>query len=188
MALGTLPVALEAVVGLADIAAEEGMAGLAEVDWTTALVGLHPGPIGVAPALFCFLGLGMLLLARVVSWRLTVGFVLGSAAMATAFSFGDPANNPMFGIPPHWHMVIGAWAFGLAFIVTDPVTAAHTRMGRWVYGFLAGAFVIMVRVLNPVQLDGTAIALLFMSLFAALIDHFVIEANIARRKARYESE
>ena len=108
--------------------------------------------------------------------------------MTSLFSLGDSANNPMFGIPPWWHMVIGGWAFGLAFIVTDPVTAAHTRMGRWVYGFLAGAFVILVRVLNPVQLDGIAIALLFMSLFAALIDHFVIEANVARRRARYEGE
>ena len=94
----------------------------------------------------------------------------------------------MFGIPVHWHMAIGGWAFGLAFIVTDPVTAAHTRTGRWVYGFLAGAFVIVVRVLNPVQLDGTAVALLFMSLFAALIDHAVIRANISRRRARHGAQ
>jgi Na+-transporting NADH:ubiquinone oxidoreductase subunit B len=173
---------------LIDIAAEEGMAGLSEVDWTTALVGLSPGPIGFTSALLCFVGLAGLLLARIVSWRVTVGFVAGSAVMAALFATGDPANNPMFGIPVHWHMVIGGWAFGLAFIVTDPVTAAHTATGRWIYGFLAGAFVILVRVLNPVQLDGTAIALLFMSLFAALIDYFVIEANCARRRARYEAE
>ena len=173
---------------LIDLAANNGMEGLAGIDWTTALIGLAPGPIGVTSSLLCFVGLAVLLLARIVSWRLTAGFILGSVVMAAAFSTGDPANNPMFGIPPHWHMVIGGWAFGLAFIVTDPVTAAHTRTGRWVYGFLAGAFLILVRVLNPIQLDGTAIALLFMSLFAALIDHFVIEANVARRRARYEAE
>ena len=173
---------------LIDLAANNGMEALAGIDWTTALIGLAPGPIGVTSSLLCFVGLGVLLLARIVSWRLTAGFILGSVVMAAAFSTGDPSNNPMFGIPPHWHMVIGGWAFGLAFIVTDPVTAAHTRTGRWVYGFLAGAFLILVRVLNPIQLDGTAIALLFMSLFAALIDHFVIEANVARRRARYEAE
>jgi Na+-transporting NADH:ubiquinone oxidoreductase subunit B len=173
---------------LIDIAAEEGMAGLSQVSWTDAFLGLTPGPIGVTSALLCFLGVGGLLLARIVSWRVAVGFVAGSAVMAALFATGDPAHNPMFGIPVHWHMVIGAWAFGLAFIVTDPVTAAHTATGRWIYGFLAGAFVILVRVLNPVQLDGTAIALLFMSLFAALIDYFVIEANLARRRARYEAE
>ena len=74
-------------------------------------------------------------------------------------------------------MVIGAWAFGLAFIVTDPVTAAHTRAGRLLYGIIAGAFVVVVRVLNPVQLDGTAIALLFMSLFAPLIDSLQVDAG-----------
>jgi Na+-transporting NADH:ubiquinone oxidoreductase subunit B len=173
---------------LIDIAAEEGMAGLAGHDWLTALLGLSPGPFGVPSAAFCFLGLGMLLLAKVVSWRIVAGFIAGSAAAAFLFSMGNPADNPMFGIPVHWHMVIGGWAYGLAFIVTDPVTAAHTRTGRWIYGFLAGAFVIFVRVLNPVQLDGTAVALLFMSLFAALIDHFVIRANILRRRARYESQ
>jgi Na+-transporting NADH:ubiquinone oxidoreductase subunit B len=128
----------------------------------------------------------VLLLARIVSWRVAAGFVAGSAAAALLFSLGDPADNPMFGMPLHWHAVIGSWAFGLAFIVTDPVTGAHTPTGRWIYGFLAGAFVIVVRVLNPVQLDGTAIALLFMSLFAALVDHFVIQANIRRREARHE--
>jgi Na+-transporting NADH:ubiquinone oxidoreductase subunit B len=173
---------------LIDIAAEQGLAGLAQTSWTTAFAGLSPGPIGVTSALLCFVGLAGLLLARIVSWRVVAGFVAGSAVMAALFAMGDPANNPMFGVPVHWHMVIGGWAFGLAFIVTDPVTAAHTATGRWVYGFLAGAFVILVRVLNPVQLDGTAIALLFMSLFAALIDYFVIEANCARRRARYEAE
>lgn len=173
---------------LIDIAAEKGMAGLATYDWTTALIGLSPGPVGVPSAAFCFLGVGVLLLSQLVSWRVVVGFIAGSAVAALLFSGGDPANNPMFGIPVHWHMVIGGWAFGMAFIVTDPVTGSHTRTGRWIYGFLAGAFVIVVRVLNPVQLDGTAVALLFMSLFAALIDHFVIGANIARRRVRYGSQ
>ncbi len=173
---------------LIDIAAEQGMAGLAEHDWITALIGLTPGPVGIPAPAFCFLGVGMLLLAQLVSWRIVVGFIAGSAVAAFLFALGDPTNNPMFGIPVHWHMVMGGWAFGMAFIVTDPVTASHTRTGRWIYGFLAGAFVIVVRVLNPVQLDGTAVALLFMSLFAALIDHFVIRANMSRRRARYESQ
>lgn len=173
---------------LLDIVAEQGMAGLEGHAWTTALVGLSPGPFGVPSAAGCLLGVGVLLLARLVSWRVVVGFIAGSALVAFLFSGADPADNPMFGVPVHWHMVIGGWAFGLAFIVTDPVTAAHTRTGRWVYGFLAGAFVIVVRVLNPVQLDGTAVALLFMSLFAALIDHAVIRANLARRRARYGAQ
>ncbi len=172
---------------LIDIVDEQGMAGLESVDWTSAFIGLSPGPLGVSSTLFCLIGLGALLLARLVSWRIVVGFVAGSFLASLLFQ-GESATNAMFGVPFHWHMVLGGWAFGLAFIVTDAVTAAHTRTGRLIYGFAAGAFVIVVRVLNPVQLDGTAIALLFMSLFAPLIDHFVIEANIKRRKVRYGSE
>jgi len=170
---------------LLDIAAERGMAGLAGHDWLSAFVGHAPGPFGVPSTAACLFGLCVLMLARIISWRVAAGFIAGSAAAALLFSTGDAADNPMFGMPLHWHMVIGGWAFGLAFIVTDPVTGAHTPTGRWVYGFLAGAFVIVVRVLNPVQLDGTAVALLFMSLFAALIDHFVIAANVRRREARH---
>ena len=172
---------------LIDIVDERGIAGLEGVDWTSAFIGLSPGPIGVSSALFCFVGLGVLLLARLVSFRIVAGFVIGSAIAALLFAAGDPSSNDMFGVPFHWHMVLGGWAFGLAFLVTDPVTAPHTRTGRLIYGLIAGAFVIVVRVLNPAQLDGTAVALLFMSLFAALIDHFVIEANVKRRQARYES-
>jgi len=170
---------------LLDIAAERGMAGLAGHDWLSAFVGHAPGPFGVPSTAACLFGLCVLILARIVSWRVAAGFIAGSAAAALLFSAGDSADNPMFGMPLHWHMVIGGWAFGLAFIVTDPVTGAHTRTGRWIFGFLAGAFVIVVRVLNPVQLDGTAVALLFMSLFAALIDHFVIASNVRRREARH---
>ena len=172
---------------LIDIVDERGVAGLEGVDWTSAFIGLSPGPMGISSALFCFVGLGVLMLARLVSFRIVAGFVIGSAVASLLFAGGDPSSNDMFGVPFHWHMVLGGWAFGLAFLVTDPVTAPHTRGGRMVYGLIAGAFVIVVRVLNPAQLDGTAVALLFMSLFAALIDHFVIQANVKRRQARYES-
>jgi Na+-transporting NADH:ubiquinone oxidoreductase subunit B len=176
----------EDVPMLIDIADAKGMAGLESVDWMSAFIGLSPAPPGVSSALLCFIGVGVLLLAKLISWRIVLGFVVGSF-LASLLFLGESADNAMFGVPFHWHMVLGSWAFGLAFIVTDPVTATHTRTGRLLYGLIAGAFVIVVRVLNPVQLDGTAIALLFMSLFAPLIDHFVIEANIKRRQARYAS-
>mgnify|MGYP001823512108 FL=1 len=76
----------------------------------------------------------------------------------------------------------------MAFLVTDSVTGAHTNPGRWVYGLIAGAFVVFVRVLNPTQLDGTAIALLFMNLFAPLIDYWFVAANVRRRRARNEAQ
>jgi Na+-transporting NADH:ubiquinone oxidoreductase subunit B len=166
------------------IVGEEGSPALAGLDWGTAFLGLTPGTFGAPSTLACLLGLGWLLLAKLVSWRVVVGFVAGSALAAALFAAGDPGNNPLFGMPVHWQFVLGGWAFGLAFIVTDPVTGAHTNPGRWVYGFIAGAFVIFVRVLNPTQIDGVAIALLFMNLFAPLVDYWFVSANIRRRRAR----
>ncbi len=157
---------------------------LADLDWTSAFLGLTPGAFGETSALACFLGAGWLLLARVVSWRVVLGFFAGSILASAGFAAADPGGNPLFGIPVHWQIVLGGWAFGMAFLVTDPVTGAHTNPGRWVYGLIAGAFVVFVRVLNPTQLDGTAIALLFMNLFAPLIDYWFVAANVRRRRAR----
>ena len=161
---------------------------LADLEWTTAFLGFTPGAFGETSALACFLGAAWLLLARVVSWRVVLGFVAGSVLASAGFAAGDPGSNPLFGIPVHWQLVLGGWAFGMAFLVTDSVTGAHTNPGRWVYGLIAGAFVVFVRVLNPTQLDGTAIALLFMNLFAPLIDYWFVAANVRRRRARNEAQ
>ena len=93
-------------------------------------------------------------------------------------------SNPMFGINPLWHLVIGSFAFGMVFIVTDPVSAAMTKNGRWVYGFLVGAMTIVVRSLNPAFSEGVMLSILFGNTFTPLIDNFVVEANIKRRLAR----
>jgi Na+-transporting NADH:ubiquinone oxidoreductase subunit B len=94
-------------------------------------------------------------------------------------------KNPMFAMSPAWHMVLGGWAFGMVFMATDPVSSAFTDTGKLVYGFLIGVFVLLVRVVNPGYPEGMMLAILFMNMFAPLIDHFVVEANIKRRKLRY---
>ena len=91
----------------------------------------------------------------------------------------------MMNVPFEWHVVLGGWAFGLVFMATDPVSAAHTNKGRYVYGLLIGVLAILIRTINPAYPEGMMLAILFMNMFAALIDHFVIRANIKRRKARY---
>ncbi len=170
-----------------NIITEEGHGALADLSWMDAFLGFTPGAVGETSALACFIGAMVLLLAKTVSWRVVLGFFLGSLACAALFLGADPERNALFGTPLYWHAVVGTWAFALAFLVTDPVTGSHTRTGRWVYGILAGFFVILVRVLNTTLLDGTVIALLFMSLFAAFIDYWVVAANVRRRKARYEA-
>lgn len=87
-------------------------------------------------------------------------------------------------IDPLTQIMMGSFMFGMVFMATDPVTAAQTNKGKWIYGFLAGLFAIMVRVFNPAYPEGTMLAILLMNTFAPLIDHYVIESNIKRRLKR----
>ena len=94
-------------------------------------------------------------------------------------------TNPLFGVPFYWHFALGGWAFGAVYMATDPVSAAHTNTGKFMYGFMIGVLAILIRVVNPAYPEGMMLAILFMNLFAALIDYFVVQANVKRRRARY---
>jgi Na+-transporting NADH:ubiquinone oxidoreductase subunit B len=91
----------------------------------------------------------------------------------------------MFAMPWYWHLVVGGYAFGLVFMVTEPVSASHTNLGRFIYGALIGFMVVMIRVLNPAFPEGMMLAILFGNVFAPLIDYFVVEANKAKRAKRH---
>ncbi len=93
----------------------------------------------------------------------------------------------MFAMPPWWHLVLGGYAFGLVYMATDPVSAAITDPGKWIYGMLIGALAILIRVINPAYPEGIMLAILFGNVLAPLIDHFVVQANIRRRLARSET-
>ena len=91
----------------------------------------------------------------------------------------------MMSLPFHWHIVLGGWAFGMVFMATEPVTSAFTQTGKYVYGFLIGVLCVLIRVVNPAYPEGMMLAILFMNMFAPLIDHAVVSANKKRRAARY---
>jgi len=97
------------------------------------------------------------------------------------------STNPMFAVPFWWHMVLGGWAFGTVFMVTDPVTSTWTNRGKWIYGTLTGALMVLVRVFNPAYPESVMLVILFMNVFAPLIDHYVVKANIRRRMRRSET-
>ena len=90
----------------------------------------------------------------------------------------------MFLLPPHWHLVVGGLAFGLVFMATDPVSATMTQGGKWVYGLVIGVTTTLVRVINPGYPEGIMLAILFGNVVAPLIDWFVIQLNIRRRRIR----
>lgn len=162
------------------------LGGLAAVDysWMDAFVGNIPGSIGEVSTLAIFIGGAVLLYTRIASWRIVAGVLLGMIALSTLFNLIGSDTNPMFSMPWHWHLVLGGFAFGMFFMATDPVSAAMTNTGKWVFGVLIGLMLVMIRVVNPAFPEGMMLAILFANLFAPLIDFFVIQANIKRRALR----
>lgn len=166
--------------------AQDGMAAVtAKLTWLDAFLGNEMGSIGETSALAIFLGGAVLLFMGIASWRIVLGVMLGMVAMSAVFNqFGDPASNPMMAMPWHWHLVVGGFAFGMIFMATDPVSAAMTNTGKYWFGALIGVMCILIRVVNPAYPEGMMLAILFANLFAPLIDHLVVQANIKRRLAR----
>ncbi|HKX46004.1 MAG TPA: NADH:ubiquinone reductase (Na(+)-transporting) subunit B [Planctomycetota bacterium] len=158
--------------------------GLADASWWAAFTGFVPGSLGETSTLACLLGAAVLVGTGVGSYRTMLGVLLGTITMALVFNIGGSSTNAMFAVPWYWHVVLGGWAFGTVFMATDPVSSAFTPRGKWIYGFMIGVMVVLIRVVNPAYPEGMMLAILFMNMLAPLIDHFVVQANIRRRLAR----
>jgi Na+-transporting NADH:ubiquinone oxidoreductase subunit B len=152
--------------------------------WLDAFYGNMQGSMGEVSTLAIFIGGAVLLLTKIANWRIVAGVMLGMVATSLLFNMIGSDTNPMFAMPWYWHMVVGGFAFGMIFMATDPVSASMTNTGKWFFGALIGLMVILIRVVNPAFPEGMMLAILFANLFAPLIDHFVVQANIKRRLAR----
>ena len=165
------------------ISASEGYESLSNygITWLDAFLGNIQGSLGETSTLAIGMGLVFLLMTKIANFRMIVGCLLGMIVFSSFLNWIGSDTNPMFSMPWYWHLVIGSYAFGLVFMVTEPVSASHTNMGRYIYGALIGFMVVMIRVLNPAFPEGMMLAILFGNIFAPLIDHFVVMANIKRR-------
>ncbi|MDR3087654.1 MAG: NADH:ubiquinone reductase (Na(+)-transporting) subunit B [Azoarcus sp.] len=170
---------------LAQVASTGLDAGLGYLSWCDAFIGFMPGAIGEVGTLAILIGGVALLVMKIASWRIVAGVLLGAAGLSLLFNTIGSNTNPMFALPWYWHMVLGGFAFGTFFMATDPVSAAMTHTGKWIFGVFVGVMVILIRVLNPAFPEGMMLAILFGNLCAPLIDHFVTAANIKRRMARH---
>jgi len=168
------------------LVAAEGMGALNEsVTWTSAFLGRIQGSMGETSCVACLIGAGFLLYTGIASWRIMLA-VLGSALLtASLLYFSGSETNPMFEMNPAWHLVLGGFCFGLVFMATDPVSAAMTQTGQWVYGILIGGLVILIRVINPAYPEGMMLAILFGNVFAPTIDALVVKAHIKHRNKRH---
>lgn len=158
--------------------------GFGSEAWMDAFLGFIPGSMGETSFLALILGAGLLVITQIGSWRTMVGVALGTLGMSLLLNTVGSETNPMFAVPFYWHIVLGGWALGAFFMATDPVSSAFTDRGKWIYGALIGILVVLVRVVNPAYPEGMMLAILFMNMFAPLLDYFVVQGNIKRRVAR----
>jgi Na+-transporting NADH:ubiquinone oxidoreductase subunit B len=156
-----------------------------QYSWIQTFLGFIPGSMGETSTLAILFGAAFLLYTRVASYRIMIGVFIGMVAMSTLLNFIGSETNPMFALPWYWHLTLGGFAFGMVFMATDPVTAANTDTGRWIFGLLIGVMVVIIRVVNPAFPEGMMLSILFSNMFAPIIDYLVIQANIRRRMKRH---
>ncbi|MEX2594981.1 MAG: NADH:ubiquinone reductase (Na(+)-transporting) subunit B [Anditalea sp.] len=159
-------------------------AGVADnlFSFSNMFMGFIPGSIGETSALMVLIGAAILIGTGVGSWKVMLSAFAGTYLMALAMNL--LATNEYMALPAHYHLVMGGVAFGIVFMATDPVTASQTEFGKWIYGFLIGILTVIIRVTNPAYPEGIMLAVLFMNVFAPLIDFYVIKANKKRRLQR----
>ncbi|MBW7847645.1 MAG: NADH:ubiquinone reductase (Na(+)-transporting) subunit B [Bacteroidales bacterium] len=149
---------------------------------TDLFYGFIPGSIGETSKLAILIGAVILIATGIGSWRIMLSGLIGGITMTLIFNAF--AANVYMTIDPLTQLMMGSFLFGLVFMATDPVTAAQTTTGKYIYGFLVGMLAIMIRVFNPAYPEGTMLAILLMNALAPLIDHYVVEANIKKRMKR----
>ncbi|PFG53657.1 Na+-transporting NADH:ubiquinone oxidoreductase subunit B [Marinobacter sp. LV10R520-4] len=166
-------------------AASGGVEALeSQIGWASAFMGTIQGSMGETSTLAVLAGGAVLLIMKIASYRIVGGVLLGMIATSLLMNVVGSETNPMFAVPAYWHLVIGGFAFGMMFMATDPVSSAMTHTGRWCFGILVGVMTVLIRVVNPAFPEGIMLAILFANLFAPLMDHYVVQANVKRRLAR----
>ena len=166
---------------------QEIVYSLADMFW-----GIIPGSVGETSKLLIILGALFLIFTKIGSWRIIVSTLIGALSMGLIFNGVVDAgwigsSSKFYGLMnvPFWqHLIIGSILFGAVFMATDPVTAAQTNKGKWIYGFLIGFISIMIRVFNPAYPEGVFLAILLMNVFAPTIDHYVVQGNVKKRMKR----
>ncbi len=162
--------------------------GFADFSFWNMFIGLIPGSIGETSALANLIGIGILVITGVGSWKIVVAVFAGGFGMSLVMN-GIAHDNPasFLALPAHYHFVSGGFIFGAAYMATDPVSASATNTGKWIYGFLIGAVAVIIRTANPAYPEGMMLAILFMNAFAPLIDYVVVQRHINWRLKRAQA-
>ncbi|MDD7528903.1 MAG: NADH:ubiquinone reductase (Na(+)-transporting) subunit B [Bacteroidales bacterium] len=182
---GATPLGQLATSATGDVAMHDVLGN--PIGFLDAFIGWIPGSVGETSTLAILLGAVVLIATGVASWKIMLSVFAGGALTALAFNLWGP-DTAIAHLPWYEHLVLGGFAFGAVFMATDPVTAARTEVGKWIYGLLIGVVAIVVRVLNPGYPEGMMLAILLMNVFGCLIDWCVVQANIKKRLKRATSK
>ncbi len=176
--LGLTP-EVNGVATVSGATALEQLGSTGQMQWSAmdAFFGFIPGSMGETSTLAILIGAAILLFTGVASWRIMLSVFAGGLAMGYLFQAVGMTDYPAY-----LHLLVGGFAFGAVFMATDPVTSAQTNTGKWIYGLMVGMLAVLIRVINPAYPEGMMLSILFMNALAPLIDYFVVERNIARRK------
>ncbi|MBO7055447.1 MAG: NADH:ubiquinone reductase (Na(+)-transporting) subunit B [Bacteroidales bacterium] len=158
--------------------------GMNQLSVCDLFVGNYAGCVGETSVIAILIGAVILLFTGIASYRIMLSVFAGGFLMGLVMNAIAPEGNMVMNFPAFQQLLIGGFAFGAVFMATDPVTAAQTNIGKWIYGFLIGVFAIMIRCFNPAYPEGMMLAILLMNVFAPLIDHLVVQANIKKRLKR----
>ena len=161
---------------------------LGDLSWGSLFMGTIPGSIGETSTLAVLMGAFLIALTGIGSRKIVIGTTLGMVLTSfLLYFFGSiiGSTNPMMYIPPHYHYVMGSFAFAMVFMATEPVTGTHTEKGKLIYGLLIGFMCVVIRAINPAYPEGMMLGILFANAFAPLIDYYVVESHVKLRKKRY---
>ena len=177
---GATPLAVSAVQGSFDLI--ETSLAKAGFTFSKLFYGTYPGSIGATSTLMCLVGASILIFTGIASYRIMIGGVLGVlAASYPGYLFSGSTSVPLLALHPFYHLVMGGFAFGIIYMATDPVSAPGMNTAKWIYGFVIGVLTVLIRVFNPAFPEGVMLAILFMNLFAPLLDHYEIKARLRKR-------
>jgi len=179
---GATPLGLAAAGGWDAVTQATLPNGAAQYSISNLFFGIIPGSIGETCKPAILFGMAMLIAIGVASWRIMLSMLMGAIAMGLLFNV--LGGNPFLEVPFYHHLIMGSFLFAMVYMATDPVTAAQSNTGKWIYGFGIGAVGMIVRVLNPAYPEGWMLAILLLNVFAPTIDHFIYQRNIKRRLSR----
>lgn len=181
----------DAVSGATALAVSAAATGSVPIEQTLAKAGFtfktmfwgfHPGCIGETSAFLCIVGGVFLCLAGIANYRIIVGGVAGVLVMGLFLNLiARPSSPPFWMINPFYHLVMGGVAFGITYMATDPVTGPGMNRSKWIYGFCIGALTVIIRIFNPAFPEGAMLAILFMNIFAPLLDYIEIKVKLRKR-------